>query len=64
MALHHHQITGDQMKFITICDSTGIIECELFASHHIIADDFPQFRFVWAFVGALESFAEMTRIKP
>ena len=28
----HHQITGDQMKFITICDHTGIIECELFAA--------------------------------
>ena len=27
----HHQITGGQMKFITICDHTGIIECELFA---------------------------------
>jgi DNA polymerase III alpha subunit len=27
----HHQVTGDQMKFITICDYTGIIECELFA---------------------------------
>ena len=24
-------ITGDRMKFITICDHTGIIECELFA---------------------------------
>ena len=27
----HHQITGDQMKFITIRDHTGIIEVELFA---------------------------------
>ena len=27
----HHQITGDAMKFITICDYTGIIECEIFA---------------------------------
>ncbi|MGB8167233.1 MAG: DNA polymerase III subunit alpha [Chthoniobacteraceae bacterium] len=27
----HHQIAGDQMKFITICDYTGIIECEIFA---------------------------------
>ena len=27
----HHQITGDQMKFITICDYTGILECEIFA---------------------------------
>ena len=28
----HHQVTGDQMKFITICDYTGIIECKLFAA--------------------------------
>ena len=28
----HHQVTGDKMKFITICDYTGIIECEVFAS--------------------------------
>ena len=28
----HHQVTGDRMKFITICDHTGIIECELFAA--------------------------------
>ena len=28
----HHQVTGDQKKFITICDYTGIIECELFAA--------------------------------
>lgn len=28
----HHQVTGDQMKFITICDYTGMIECELFAA--------------------------------
>jgi hypothetical protein len=27
----HHQITGNQMKFITICDYTGIIECEIFS---------------------------------
>ncbi len=27
----HHQVTGDQMKFITLCDYTGIIECEIFA---------------------------------
>jgi len=27
----HHQVTGDQMKFITICDYSGIIECEIFA---------------------------------
>ena len=26
-----HKVTGDQMKFITICDYTGIIECEIFA---------------------------------
>ena len=30
----HHQVTGDQMKFITICDYTGIIECELFAASY------------------------------
>ena len=28
----HHQVNGDQMKFITICDHTGIIECEIFAT--------------------------------
>ncbi len=28
----HHQVTGDRMKFITICDHTGIIECEIFAA--------------------------------
>ena len=28
----HNQITGDTMKFITICDYTGIIECEIFAN--------------------------------
>ena len=28
----HHQVTGEQMKFVTICDHTGIIECELFAA--------------------------------
>lgn len=28
----HHQVTGDQMKFITICDHSGIIECEIFAA--------------------------------
>jgi DNA-directed DNA polymerase III PolC len=27
----HSQVTGDTMKFITICDYTGIIECEIFA---------------------------------
>jgi len=29
-ARSHHQVTRDQMKFITICDYTGIIECEIF----------------------------------
>ena len=28
----HNQITGDTMKLITICDYTGIIECEIFAN--------------------------------
>jgi hypothetical protein len=28
----HHQVTGDQMKFITICDYTGIMECEICAT--------------------------------
>jgi DNA polymerase III alpha subunit len=28
----HHHVTGDQMKFITICDDTGMIEYELFAA--------------------------------
>ncbi len=27
----HSQVTGEKMKFITICDYTGIIECEIFA---------------------------------
>jgi len=27
----HGQVTGELMKFITICDYTGIIECEMFA---------------------------------
>ena len=26
-----HQVTGEPMKFLTICDWTGIIETELFA---------------------------------
>jgi len=26
-----NQVTGDTMKFLTICDYTGIIECEVFA---------------------------------
>ena len=28
----HSQATGDTMKFITICDYSGIIECEMFAA--------------------------------
>jgi DNA polymerase III alpha subunit len=28
----HHQVDGRIMKFISICDFTGILECELFAS--------------------------------
>ena len=28
----HHQVSGDRMKFITICDRTGIVECEIFAA--------------------------------
>jgi len=27
----HHQITGDQMKFITLCDYSGMVECEIFS---------------------------------
>ncbi len=27
----HQQSTGDAMKFITLCDHTGFIECEIFA---------------------------------
>jgi error-prone DNA polymerase len=27
----HSQVTGETMKFITICDRTGIVECEIFA---------------------------------
>jgi DNA polymerase-3 subunit alpha len=27
----YSQVTGDPMKFITICDYTGMVECELFA---------------------------------
>jgi error-prone DNA polymerase len=26
-----HQVTGDVMKFLTICDYSGMVECELFA---------------------------------
>jgi DNA polymerase-3 subunit alpha len=28
----HHQITGEPMKFMTLCDWTGIVETELFAN--------------------------------
>lgn len=28
----HHQITGEPMKFLTLCDWTGMVETELFAS--------------------------------
>jgi len=27
----HQQVTGELMKFMTICDRTGIVETELFA---------------------------------
>jgi DNA polymerase III alpha subunit len=27
----HRQVTGDDMKFITLCDYSGFIECEIFA---------------------------------
>ena len=27
----HHQITGEPMKFLTLADSTGLVETELFA---------------------------------
>ena len=27
----HHQITGEPMKFLTLVDSTGMVETELFA---------------------------------
>jgi DNA polymerase III alpha subunit len=30
-AAHHHQITGEPMKFLTLADWTGIVETELFA---------------------------------
>lgn len=30
----HHQITGDQMKFITLCDYHGMVECEIFAESY------------------------------
>jgi DNA polymerase III alpha subunit len=28
----HHQVTGEPMKFLTLADSTGIVESELFAA--------------------------------
>jgi DNA polymerase III alpha subunit/nucleotidyltransferase/DNA polymerase involved in DNA repair len=28
----HHQVTGEPMKFLTLCDWTGMVETELFAS--------------------------------
>jgi DNA polymerase III alpha subunit len=28
----HHQVTGEPMKFLTLCDWTGMVESELFAS--------------------------------
>lgn len=28
----HHQITGEPMKFLTLCDWTGMVETELFAA--------------------------------
>ena len=28
----HHQVTGEPMKFLTLCDWTGMVETELFAA--------------------------------
>ena len=28
----HHQVTGEPMKFLTLCDRTGMVETELFAT--------------------------------
>ena len=28
----HHQVTGEPMKFLTLCDGTGMVETELFAA--------------------------------
>jgi DNA polymerase III alpha subunit len=28
----HHQVTGEPMKFLTLCDRTGMVETELFAA--------------------------------
>jgi error-prone DNA polymerase len=36
----HHQVTGEAMKFLTLCDWTGMVETELFADtyrHHGLA---------------------------
>ena len=30
----HRQSTGDPMKFVTLCDYTGFIECEIFADSY------------------------------
>ena len=30
-AAHHHQVTGEPMKFLTLADWTGMVETELFA---------------------------------
>jgi len=30
----HHQVTGEPMKFLTLCDWTGIVETELFAQSY------------------------------
>ncbi len=31
----HHQVNGEQMKFITFCDHAGIIEREIFATTYL-----------------------------
>ncbi len=28
----YHQVTGEAMKFLTLCDGTGMVETELFAA--------------------------------
>ncbi len=36
----HHQVTGEPMKFLTLCDPTGMVETELFAQtykYHALA---------------------------
>ena len=30
----HHQVTGEPMKFLTLCDWTGMVETELFAQSY------------------------------